>query len=144
MSMNKAKRIFLSATLYSCEEDKIHREIQDFCERESEDVDNFKFESHSIIKNEGQNEYCRYEGSYRTPDTFDINIVYSCDYHELDLYICIDKTSLNDEHPRSVQFRADSEKNALFEAKCYFSVRGSIDIKESDILCLKLEDINKR
>lgn len=70
--MTKIKRVTCSAKLYAYDERWINKTIEDFCEEYSSKLDNFRIESHSIIRDKGQTEHCKYEGTYTTPDTFDI------------------------------------------------------------------------
>lgn len=140
--MTKIKRVTCSTKLYAYDEQWINKTIEDFCEECSSKLENFRIESHSIIRDKGETEHCEYEGTYTTPDTFDIHIIYSYDCQDLNSYLCIDKTSIHSDNPRMLNCKADSKKSALFKAVSYFSIRGN-SIKESDIVCKELDEISK-
>lgn len=140
--MDKLKRVTYTEWIYSYEENNITRDINKFCEEKSKEVLNFKLESHSIIKNPGETSHSLYEGTYTSPDSFDIYITYSYDEEDdLSTYIC----TLKKDIPccDTLLFKCEAERltHAIFKSKNYFSQKLNVKLSDDDVICTLLEDI---
>lgn len=140
--MSKVKRVTYTEWIYSYEENNIIKDINKFCEEKNNEVLNFRLESHSIIKNQGETSHSLYEGTYTSPNSFDIYITYSYDEDDdLSTYIC----TLNKDIPYcdTLLFKCEADRltSAIFKAKNYFSNKLNIKISDKDVICTLLEDI---
>lgn len=139
--MSKIKRVFSSEDIYSYEERYIHSDIEKFCEEKSNELLNFKLESHSVLMSPGQTSHCLYEGTYTSPDSFTTYIVYSYDIEDDETFLCIDKTSINSEKPLILKIKATSKEKAINEFIYHASYKKSKPISKEDVLCENIDDI---
>lgn len=144
--MNSYKRITCTEWIYAYEENNIIREIDKFCEEKSKEVLNFRLESHSILKNIGSTSHSLYEGTYTSPNSFDIYITYSYDYEEDDTmstYICSLRKNTYSNDTLLFQCQCETLIEAIYQSTNYFSRILGIKVRDKEVICTLLEDIPK-
>ena len=140
--MDNFKRITRTESIYSYEESDIIKDIDEFCEEKSNEVLNFRLESHSIIKNPGKTSHSLYEGTYTSPDSFDIYITYSYDEEDdFSTYICTLKKDISYHETLFLKCEAECLMSAIIKSKEYFSRKLNMKLSDDDVICKLLEDI---
>lgn len=139
------KRITCTECIYAYEENKIVRELDKFCEEKNKEFHNFRLETHTILKNIGETSHALYEGTYTSPDSFDIYVTYSYDDVEdnMSTYICTLKQDTYSNDILLFQCESETLINAIYQATNYFSRKLGLHVRDNEVICTLLEDIPK-